>query len=77
MLARSYEDLEKRLEAQLKELGISHDVAEHKPESDGAKCTADSKADHPSCSCGNISAVMDELEEKTSMAGSQNEGEEE
>ncbi|XP_017307115.1 coiled-coil domain-containing protein 125 [Ictalurus punctatus] len=68
MLARSYEDLEKRLQAQLKELDISHNGAESKPESDRSKCAAD----HSSCPCDNIPVVMDEREDKTRMAGSQN-----
>lgn len=71
MLARSYEDLEKRLQAQLKELDISHNGAESKPESDRFKCAAD----HSSCPCDNIPVVMDEREDKTRMAGSQNKGE--
>lgn len=69
MLARSYEDLEKRLQAQLKELDTSHHGAEFKPESE---CEVDSKADHSSCSCEKTPELTDEHEEKT-----QNEGQKE
>lgn len=74
MLAKSYEDLEKRLQAQLKESDTSHNGAEFKPESDGSKCRVDTKADRPSFSRENTPAVMDEREEKADFAaGSQNE----
>ncbi|KAG7318623.1 hypothetical protein KOW79_018378 [Hemibagrus wyckioides] len=65
MLAQRYEDLEKCLQAQLKDLDMSHNGAELK--SDRSKCTVDSKADHLSRSCENIPVVMDECEEETSV----------
>lgn len=70
MLAQRYEDLEKCLQGQLKDLDMSHNGAELK-----SKCTVDSKADHLSRSCDNIPAVMDECEEETRVSRSQNEGE--
>lgn len=69
MLARSYEDLEKRLHAQLKELDISHNGAEFKPDLDRSKCSVESEADNLSlCSCDNIPVIVGEHEEKTGTA---------
>lgn len=80
MLARSYEDVESRLQAQLRELDAARGGAELKPESHRFKCKVDSEAeaDRPSCSCDHAPVVADEHEDKTeSGAGSQIEGEEE
>ncbi|KAI5091282.1 coiled-coil domain-containing protein 125 isoform X1 [Silurus meridionalis] len=73
MLARSYEDLEKRLQAQLKESDVSHQGGDPRPQSEESKSTADSG--HPSCLCDDTPVVTDEQEEKTKAEDSQNEDE--
>lgn len=73
MLAQSYEDLEKRLQAQLKDLDTSHTEEELTAELDRSNPTEDPKADHRSCSCDNTAVVINEYKEKTVMAGLQNE----
>lgn len=73
MLAQRYEDLEKRVQAQLKDLDTPHNGADF--ELDRSRCTVDSKADHLSCSCDEQPVVIEEHEEKTIVAGAQNEEE--
>ncbi|XP_053336487.1 coiled-coil domain-containing protein 125 [Clarias gariepinus] len=66
MLAQSYEDLEKRLQTQLKELDISNHGAKSNLEPDRFKRNVDSKtADRLSCSCDHTPVVMGEDEVKT------------
>lgn len=69
MLARSYEDLENRLQAQLREMDMSRNGPAFNPESGRSDGTVDSKADRLSFSLNNILVVMDEQEEKTRIAG--------
>lgn len=69
MLARSYEDLEKRLQAQLREMDMPHNGPAFKPQSDRSEGTVDSKADRLSFSLNSILVVMDEQEEETRIAG--------
>ncbi|XP_026997566.2 coiled-coil domain-containing protein 125 [Tachysurus fulvidraco] len=73
MLAQRYEDLEKRVQAQLKDLDTPHNGAEFKL--DRSRGTVDSKTDHLSSSCEKRPVLMDEHEEKTIVAGAQKEEE--
>ncbi|KAI5618534.1 coiled-coil domain-containing protein 125 isoform X1 [Silurus asotus] len=73
MLARSYEDLEKRLHAQLKESDVSHQGGHPRPQSEESKSMAD--FGHPSCPCDDTPVVTDEQEEKAKVEDSQNEDE--
>lgn len=62
MLARSYEDLEKRLQAELRELDVAHDGSEFTAE---PECKVNSEASP----CDDKALVLDQHEEKTQTEG--------